>query len=53
MFWLQNGDENTRFFHSFASARKKSNGFQRIKNAEGEWKESEEEIKGIVTNYFA
>lgn len=53
MFWLQNGDQNTRFFHRFASARRKSNGFQRIKNEDGDWIESDEDVQGVVTNYFS
>lgn len=53
MFWLQNGDQNTRFFHRFASARRKSNGFQRIKNEDGDWTESDDDVQGVVTNYFS
>lgn len=53
LFWLQNGDQNTKFFHRFASAWRKNNGFQRIKNEDGEWTESEEDIQGVVTNYFS
>lgn len=52
IFWLQHGDQNTRFFHIFASARKKNNAFQRIKNMAGEWVETEEEIQDVVINYF-
>lgn len=32
IFWLQNGDQNTKFFHRFASAQKRNNDFHRIKN---------------------
>ncbi|XP_074323038.1 uncharacterized protein LOC141659985 [Apium graveolens] len=52
-FWLQTGDQNTRLFHHFTSARKKSNGFQQLKNEDGEWVETEEGILGIVTNYYS
>ncbi|XP_074371315.1 uncharacterized protein LOC141712322 [Apium graveolens] len=39
-FWLQEGDQNTRFFHRYASMRKNSNSFRRIKNENGEWKDT-------------
>ncbi|XP_074355726.1 uncharacterized protein LOC141695374 [Apium graveolens] len=51
--WLQHGDQNTKFYHQFASARKTNNGFKRIKDTGGEWKETEEEIQGVITNYYA
>ncbi|KAL8118653.1 hypothetical protein AgCh_016247 [Apium graveolens] len=51
--WLQHGDQNTKFYHQFASARKTNNGFKRIKDAGGKWKETEEEIQGVITNYYA
>lgn len=52
-FWLQEGDQNTRFFHRYASMRKKKNGLQRLKDENGEWKEESEDIQGVITRYFA
>lgn len=52
-FWLQDGDKNTRFFHNYASGRRKMNTLQRIKNDEGEWKETNEEIQEAIENYFS
>lgn len=51
-YWLQQGDQNTRFFHRYATARKKSNSIQRIKNEDGIWKETAEEIQEVVNGYF-
>ena len=51
-FWLQEGDQNTRFFQRHASVRKKKNCLQRIKDDSGEWRETPEEIQGIITEYF-
>ena len=52
-FWLREGDCNTRFFHRFASGRRKNNGFQRIKNANGVWQETTEKIHGVIEEYFS
>lgn len=51
-FWLKEGDQNTRFFHNFASGRKKNNQLVRLKDKRGDWKEDREEIQHIVTEYF-
>ena len=37
--WLTQGDRNTSFFHSFASARRKKNFIKRLKNNENNWVE--------------
>lgn len=52
-FWLQDGDKNTRFFHNYASGRKKMNTLQRIKNDGGEWEENTKEIQDVIENYFS
>lgn len=47
--------EETRthdFFHNFASGRKRTNTLQRIKNDEGEWMETNEEIQQVIESYF-
>ncbi|KAL8124141.1 hypothetical protein AgCh_011956 [Apium graveolens] len=51
-FWLQEGDQNTRFFHRHASVRNKSNCFQRIQDENGIWREKKEDIQHVVTDYF-
>ena len=52
-FWLKEGDQNTRFFHNFASGRRKNNQVRRLKDKNGDWKEEEQEIQEIITDYFA
>lgn len=51
-FWLREGDKNTKFFHSYASKRKKRNNLQRIKGEDGEWRETTEEVQGVIEGYF-
>lgn len=51
-FWLREGDQNTRFFHKFASGRKKNNQIVRLKNKDGEWVDCMHGIQEIITEYF-
>ncbi|KAL8119749.1 hypothetical protein AgCh_017015 [Apium graveolens] len=51
-FWLRDGDKNTRFFHKYASVRKEHNKIKRLKDENGEWRDKEEEIQGLITEYF-
>lgn len=53
LFWLREGDRNTCFFHKHASTRKKTNVLTRIKDDNEEWCETNEEIKGVITEYFS
>lgn len=37
--WFENGDRNTRFFHSIVKGRRKKIQIQRIQNTQGDWLE--------------
>lgn len=50
--WVQEGDKNTNFFHSYASSRRRTNKIQQILDEQGNWVVSEAEIIAFVTNYF-
>lgn len=50
--WMQYGDQNTRFFHKYASARTINNRFIGLQDEQGIWTEDEEQIQGIVVRYF-
>ncbi|XP_074346352.1 uncharacterized protein LOC141685128 [Apium graveolens] len=52
-FWLREGDQNTRFFHKYASTRRKNNQVQRLKDENGVWRENVEDIQNIITRYFS
>lgn len=51
-FWLHEGDKNTRFFHSYASTRRKNNRIERIKDDSGGWRETPAEIQDVIEGYF-
>ncbi|KAK5802560.1 hypothetical protein PVK06_030162 [Gossypium arboreum] len=50
--WLREGDRNTRYFHVLTSGRRRKNSITRLKDAQGNWHENEEEIGHIAWNYF-
>ncbi|XP_031104893.1 uncharacterized protein LOC116009862 [Ipomoea triloba] len=49
--WLRGADANTKFFHRYASTRKKKNTITRLKNDLGVWVEHDE-LNDVVLNYF-
>jgi hypothetical protein len=51
--WLNLGDRNTSFFHSFATARRKKNYIKRLKNGSDIWVEGTEMLKPLVFDYFS
>lgn len=51
-YWLHDGEKNTRFFHKFASTKKEHNKLTKLKNANGVWKETDDEIQEIIIDYF-
>jgi hypothetical protein len=50
--WLQHGDQNTTFFHQFASARRKKNLIKKLKHGE-DWVEGTSALKPIILEYFS
>lgn len=53
VFWLKDGDLNTRFFHQSATAHKRRNKIGKLQNANGIWVEGQEAICIIVGDYFS
>lgn len=52
LFWLTEGDENTRFFHSSASARKRTNKINGLSNENGDFVSDQEGMAAVVETYF-
>lgn len=49
---LNEGDNNPRYFHSYASTRRRTNRITRLKLENGDWTETEEQIEGVGSWYF-
>ncbi|KAI0522463.1 hypothetical protein KFK09_004842 [Dendrobium nobile] len=50
--WMEEGDANSAFFHSFANARRCSNWIKFITKADGAVTEQPEEIESVFTDFF-
>ncbi|XP_073046081.1 uncharacterized protein [Primulina eburnea] len=50
--WLQNGDRNTKFFHTTASQRKRTNCIKCLLSDNGEWCTSIQDLANISKDYF-
>ena len=51
--WLKHGDRNTRYFHAFASERRRINWLKKLRNEHGNWVEGEEQLKHLVFKYYS
>ncbi|XP_019167878.1 PREDICTED: uncharacterized protein LOC109163584 [Ipomoea nil] len=49
--WLQGADRNTKFFHKFASHRRKKSVIVKLKDDNGVWKEGQA-LDSLVTTYY-
>ncbi|XP_028549414.1 uncharacterized protein LOC110100125 [Dendrobium catenatum] len=50
--WLEEGDTDSAFFHSFANARRSTNWINQVKNEDGIFTDQIQEIEMIFSNFF-
>lgn len=51
--WLKNGDDrNTKFFHAFASERRRRNGIKKLVKEDGGVVVEEKELHELITNFY-
>lgn len=52
VYWLADGDTNSKFFHASASARKRKNTIKQLRDSSGNWITSQEDLCALVRDYF-
>jgi len=53
IYWLKEGDTNSRFFHAMANTKKRRNNIMALKTVGRETVTVQQDICGVASNYFA
>lgn len=51
--WIELGDSDTKFFHSFASTRRNFNAIWPLQDENGVWQNKESQLKALGENHFS
>ncbi|XP_030479441.1 uncharacterized protein LOC115696692 [Cannabis sativa] len=51
--WLKEGDQNSKYFHAMATSRRRNNSIQRLKNDQGMWIDWDNNLSGLMVDYFS
>ena len=52
VLWAQQGDRNSKYFHSRATQRWRKNTIQQLRSSSGQWKSNSTEVAEILIDYF-
>lgn len=52
LFWANQGDKNTKYFHNCVTKRFRKKKIMRIKNEQHVWKYHSDEISLVLTKYY-
>lgn len=52
IFWLREGDINSKYFHAIASGKRKKNKIERLQDDIGVWREKHSGLGRLITNHF-
>ena len=52
ILWANQGDKNTKYFHSCASKRYRKNSMEGIRDEGGVWRTRQEDIGEVMVNYY-
>lgn len=51
--WLSAGDKNNKFFHSYASHRRRNNQISKLKNDDGHWVEWDNGLSELISGFYS